>query len=254
MPETLPVLPYGTTALFVGIVTLVLLAIGAGSWVNGLALGFPRSGARRLAVDIVLGLIAWLGLTGVIASYGVFLQFDALPPRIGLALILPVVAVFMLVTSRKIGGHLLSVPITWLIGVQVFRVPMEIVLWKLAGAGALSPLLTFEGNNFDIVIGASAPVVAYLLAKGILPPRWAGWWNLIGVLLLANIVIYGLLSAPTPWQAIATEPDTTFVARLPYIWLPTFLVPFALFSHLLALRIIARGRLRDTAAGSAASR
>jgi hypothetical protein len=247
MPEPLPVLPRGATALFVGIVLLVLLAIGAGAWVNASRLGFPRSGARRLALDLVLGLVAWLGLTGVVAAYGVFLEFDAQPPRIGVALLLPVVAVFLLITSRRIGGFLLSIPLTWLIAVQLFRVPVEIVLWMLAETGALSPLLTFEGNNFDILIGASAPGVCYLLARGVLPLRWVGWWNLIGVILLANVVVHGLLSAPTPWQVIETEPATTFAARYPFIWLPTFLVPFALFSHLLSLRIIARSRPGDSA-------
>lgn len=252
MPEPLPVLPSGATALFVGIVILVLLAVAAGAWAYGLSLGFPRSGARRLAVDLGLGMIAWLGLSGVIASYGVFLEFDALPPRIGIALILPLIAVFMLITSRKIGGYLLSVPLVWLIAIQSFRLPIEIVLWQLAEAGAISPLLTFEGSNFDILIGVTAPVVAVLLALRILPWRWAAWWNLVGLLLLANVVMYALLSAPTPWQAIETEPATTFVAHVPFIWLPTFLVPFAIFAHLLALRIIARGRVRDRADSTAA--
>jgi len=41
---------------------------------------------------------------------------------------------------------------------------------------------------------------------------------------------------PTPLRAFANEPASTFAASWPWVWLPAFLVPAALFGHLLAFR------------------
>jgi hypothetical protein len=35
---------------------------------------------------------------------------------------------------------------------------------------------------------------------------------------------------------LVTEPPTTFIGHVPYIWLPVFLVPLAWLLHLVSLR------------------
>jgi hypothetical protein len=54
------------------------------------------------------------------------------------------------------------------------------------------------------------------------------------------IVVLALLSAPLPFRLFTNEPANTIIATLPYIWLPAFLVPAALFGHLLVFRYLRR--------------
>jgi hypothetical protein len=99
--------------------------------------------------------------------------------------------------------------------------------------------LTFEGRNFDILVGLTALPVAWLcFARRAGPRLGAVVWNVAGIAILANIVIHALLSAPTPFQVLRTEPPTTIIATLPYIWLPGFLVPLALSLHVASLRTL----------------
>ncbi|MCX6020617.1 MAG: hypothetical protein NTZ05_02600, partial [Chloroflexi bacterium] len=85
--------------------------------------------------------------------------------------------------------------------------------------------------------GLTAPLAAYLILTRRALPRWtAVVWNVFGMLLLFNIVIRALLSAPTPFRVFFEEPSNTIVGTLPFIWLPAFVVPFALLMHVLSLR------------------
>ena len=253
MNDPLPQLPAATSIFFSAIVFLVLVAIGVGVRAAADRQGFPRGGSRRLATDVLLVLIAWLALTAWLATSGVLLQFDALPPRIVLVLVPAIAAVLVIGTAPKFSRFLLAVPLAWIIALQTFRLPLELVLWQLHKAGVISPLMTFEGRNFDIVIGATAPVIAWLYATGKLPLRLVGWWNVLGLVLLTNVVLHGLLSAPTPFQQIDAQPPTSFVARFPYVWLVALLVPLALFSHILALRILGVEKTRQARADRAQS-
>ena len=96
--------------------------------------------------------------------------------------------------------------------------------------------MTWHGWNFDVLTGLSAPLVAWLAARGRLGVRGIVVWNGAGLRLLANVVTIAILSTPTPLRVFANEPANTFVAAWPWVWLPTFLVPAALFGHLLAFR------------------
>jgi len=45
-----------------------------------------------------------------------------------------------------------------------------------------------------------------------------------------------MLSAPSPIQKIAFEQPNIAILYFPFCWLPTFIVPIVLFSHLVAVR------------------
>jgi hypothetical protein len=86
-------------------------------------------------------------------------------------------------------------------------------------------------------------VVAYAcFVKRAWPERVAVWWNVAGIVILLNVVVHAQLSAPTPFRVFETEPPTTFIGDVPYIWLPAFLVPLAWLLHLLSLRQLRSGR------------
>ena len=132
---------------------------------------------------------------------------------------------------------LAAVPPAWLVAAQTFRIPVEIVLWRLAVAGVIPELLSFHGRNVDILVGLTAPVVAYAcFVRRAWPARVAVWWNWAGIVILLNVVVLVQLSAPTPWRIFETDPPATFIGDWPYIWLPAFLVPLAWVLHALSLR------------------
>ena len=61
-------------------------------------------------------------------------------------------------------------------------------------------------------------------------------WNVLGALLLANIVGVALLSAPTPFRLFMNEPANTFITRAPWVWLPAVMVLAAVMGHALVFR------------------
>ena len=130
---------------------------------------------------------------------------------------------------------------TWLVGFQGFRVLVEVFLHRMYLEGIVPEQMTYDGLNFDIVAGLSALLMAYQIARKKVGPKAILIWNVLGLLLLINIVVIAILSMPLPFRAFDNEPANTFVAYVPYIWLPTFHVQAALFGHLLVFRALKRG-------------
>jgi hypothetical protein len=224
-------------AVGLGFIAIVLGMLGLVLW------GAVRA-ARRVGPGAVQGvraagvaLVGWLALTGVLAERGFFDDFQSMPPRMLLGVGLPLLALLALTFSRRVAPLLAALPTVWPVAAQTFRIPVEIVLWQLAVAGAIPELLSFHGRNVDILVGLTAPVVAYACFVRCAWPAWvAGWWNWAGIVILLNVVVHAQLSAPTPWQIFETDPPATFIADWPYIWLPTFLVPLAWLLHAVSLR------------------
>ena len=223
-------------------VGLVFVAIVVGMLV--LTLWGAARAARRVGPGAVQGvrvagvaLVGWLALTGVLAERGFFEDFRSMPPRMLLGVGLPLLTLLALTFSRRVAPLVAALPPAWPVAAQTFRVLVEIVLWRLAVAGAIPELLSFHGRNVDILVGLTAPVVAYAcFVRRAWPARVAVWWNWAGIVILLNVVVHAQLSAPTPWRIFETDPPTTFIADWPYIWLPAFLVPLAWLLHAVSLR------------------
>jgi hypothetical protein len=217
-------------AVFLATVAAVFAALLAG----------VRCAAPRGLGYTALCAAAWLGFTAALAASGWLGAFDARPPHF-FAVMAPTALGTLALAASPLGARLAE-RVGWagLLGFQVFRLPVEWVLASLAAAGVAPPQMTFHGWNFDVLTGLSAPLVAWLAASGRLGPRAILAWNAAGLALLANVVTIAILSAPTPLRVFANEPANTFVTLWPWVWLPTFLVPAALFGHLLAFRKLRR--------------
>ena len=138
-----------------------------------------------------------------------------------------------------------GLPVSWLVGYQAFRIPVEWFLDRLYHEGVAPIQMTFEGRNFDILSGLSALAVAALCARARHFPRGLVLiWSLLGATLLIHIVGIAVASAPGPMRVFHNEPANTFVTIPPVVWLPTFLVQAAWFGHLLVFRACARPRVR----------
>lgn len=197
--------------------------------------------ALRIVTITTISLGFWLALTGFLSLQGFFAQFEVVPPRLLFGVLPAVVAVLFLVFFRRTREWLIALPEAWVIGFQAFRIPVELVLWSLAHHAIVPTAMTFEGRNFDILTGLTAPLVAYF---GLVRGRWPRWaivaWNAMGLFLLANVVRTAILSAPGPFRQLTEEAPNLAPSLFPFIWLPYFLVPLALLGHLVSLAQVAR--------------
>lgn len=195
------------------------------------------SGATSKAGSVWLVLLAWLALQGFIAYSGFYTVTEALPPRLLLGILPPLVFIFFLFLSPRGRLFIDGLDLKWLTLLHVVRIPVELVLFWLFSYKTIPQLMTFEGRNFDILSGISALLVYYFgFIKKNLDKNFLLAWNFICLALLANIVINALLSFPFPFQQFAFDQPNIAMLYFPFVWLPVLVVPLVLFSHLVAIR------------------
>jgi hypothetical protein len=195
---------------------------------------YKASGNSKLVLLISLG---WLALQGVVSYTGFYEKTDSFPPRFILLMMPPMAFIVWLFNADKGRAFISKFDTTWLTYLHIVRIPVEMVLFWLFVGGYVPELMTFEGINFDILSGITAPIVAYFgIQKGTLKKKYLMLWNIICLGLLLNIVINAILSAPTIFQAQAFDQPNIGVFYFPFVWLPCFIVPAVLFSHLVCLK------------------
>lgn len=193
----------------------------------------------RFALVLIL---TWMIVQLFLGASGFYKVTDTFPPRFLLLLLPPILLMACIFVSRAGKRFLDRLDIKYLTYLHTARIPIEIVLFWLFINRQIPQLMTFEGRNFDIVVGLTAPLIAYLVFS----KNWFGnnvllIWNLVSLGLLVNIVVNALLSAPTPFQQFGFEQPNVAVLYFPFVWLPSCIVPIVLFSHLATIRrILAR--------------
>jgi hypothetical protein len=187
----------------------------------------------KLKFKIIIGLLVWLLLVSGLSLSGFLQDFSTFPPRMFIVLVVPLVTIVAITFSSPLKEILMNIPPHNLIRLQVFRVFVEILLWILFLENLVPKQMTFEGMNFDIVAGLSAPLIAYLFQHN---KKVVIVWNIVCLGLLINIVTVAVLSLPTPLRYFMNEPANTMVAYFPITFLPAFLVPLAYTLHFFSLR------------------
>ncbi|MBN9384187.1 MAG: hypothetical protein J0H74_25775 [Chitinophagaceae bacterium] len=195
-----------------------------------------RRQTRVLRITLLL-LGGWILLLGVLALRGAFADFSKLPPRQGIAMLLPLPVVLWVAMSGSGKELLRHTPPHWILYLQSFRIIVELVLWLCVVDRLLPVQMSFEGRNFDILSGLLAiPVGYYCFIK----KSWPSWvvllYNIGGLVLLLNAVAIAVLSMPTPLRMFHNEPAVTLIVHFPFIYLPGFLVPLAYTLHIFSLR------------------
>jgi len=192
--------------------------------------------------NLLLGvLMLWLLFQGYVANTGFYLITLSLPPRFLLLVLPPLLAIILLFSIKKGRAFIDGFSEKTLTYLHLVRVPVEIVLWLLCLNRLVPELMTFEGRNFDIFSGLSAPVIAYFgYSRHKLNKTFLIAWNCTCLVLLINIVTNAVLSAPFVFQQFAFEQPNVGVFYFPFAWLPGFVVPAVLFSHVVCLRKLMR--------------
>lgn len=164
------------------------------------------------------------------------MKTDSMPPKILLVVGPALIAGILITYSKRAKQLLASLPMDFIVRAQSFRIAVEVIFYLLLINNAIPALMTFEGRNMDIFVGITAMPVAMLLKHGKLNASNLKLWNYVSLIILLNVMIHGMLSAPSPIQQIATVPVNNFMLQFPFVWLIALLVPTAFVGHLMSLR------------------
>jgi len=191
------------------------------------------AGSRRAGV--VLGIAVIMAVQFGLAYSGILGQWNRTPPPMVLMLLV-CFAITVVFAFSRIGEEMAAkLSFAALIGAQAFRFPLELWMQNASLERVIPRQMTYSGSNLDIVSGLTAIVVATVAARG-LAPRWLlTGWNVLGSLLLLNIIVIAVRSMPMI-KAYGEYQVNTHVADVPFVWLPGVLVQAALLGHLLVWR------------------
>jgi hypothetical protein len=199
--------------------------------------GFRKAGWSTTMTIAVLFIT--LVIPALLARAGVLDRYTPPPPPALLLLLgQTILTVVIIISSRgtALASHLALGAVVLL---QSFRIGVEVLLHRLYLEGVVPVQMTWSGRNFDVVTGITGLILGALLVRGrILPRGVVLGWNILGLVLLLNIVGVAALSTPVPFRVFTEGPPNLLPSTLPWIWLPSFLVQVALGSHLLVFRML----------------
>lgn len=195
--------------------------------------------ARRSPVLAVGGLGAlalWLLVTAGLAKAGALAVWTAQPPRVPLLPLVFLGVVLLLRRTATFRALVAATPRAWPILAQSFRIPVELLLYALYVSDRAPVQVTFEGRNLDILVGATAPLMAWVVARGRASAALVVGWNALGLCVLANTVFIVVTSSPGPLHLDWPGAPFTALATWPLVWLPAFLAPLAVTLHVVSLQ------------------
>lgn len=201
--------------LFTAILTLILF--------------FYSNNKPKKALLVILAIVA---IQSFLAYSGFYLVLDGFPPRIA-AVLLPsalLIIYGLLPKQREWIYNNRNIKISTYL--HTVRILVEFALLQLFLCKTVPQLMTFEGRNFDIIIGITAPIVAYLYSKNKLSDKGLLTWNVIGLLFVLFIMVNGILSAPTVLQQFGFDQPNVALLYFPFVILPVMIVPIVIFTHI----------------------
>ena len=221
---------------YIGLTALMVILVSiAGKNVIDKTITDKKTRKNKLFL-LVGGLILWPLYQLAIGASG-FLTDFSLPPRFLFCLVLPAflfTGIFLTKNRKK--AWIMAVPEEWLTCIQSFRILVEVLFVYSISAGVLNPILTIEVYNFDMIFGASALLMWLVTYKfKIISKPILILWNYLGIAILAS-VIFLFVSAvyfPNIWGETEMMPKA--FATAPYVLVAGFLMPFAIFIHLLSI-------------------
>jgi len=229
--ENLKFTPPGalSTLAFEAIVAFVIVSFIYATFVANRRVGTQ---ATKRTMTVAIGSILWLSLASLIVASGLLREkpFPAI-----LVFFLVGNGLALVVALSPIGRRIaLGISLPALVGFQAFRLPLELVLHAWVRAGVIPETMTWTGRNFDIVSGILALVAAPLVNRF----RGVGWlFNVVGFVLLLNVMRVSLLSLPLPF-AWKVDPPLQLVFHLPFALIAPVCVAGALAGHIILTRAL----------------
>lgn len=225
-----------------GMVLLVLVTSIA--WLRVIHKRNPRAARWAALAQLVIVLANVAG-----DQSGLYSRLDLLPPP------------FVLLVSASLGlavavgmGYLgtlgdtlvRTMSLESLLAMQIFRLPLEILMLRAAYLGIMPMEFSMQGYNLDVLTGLGALLIsAYCAWTRTLTLRAIWLWNAMGIGCLIAIAVIAALTSPNVHAfGLDAQHINSWVLYFPHSMLPTLLVPYAVFGHVLLTRkLLAQKRL-----------
>jgi hypothetical protein len=179
--------------------------------------------------------IAWIAIQSILGLSGFYILSKDTPPKLPLLVAPPTILIVILFLAKKGRSFIDKLDIAKLTLVHSVALLVELVLFFLFLYKYVPQSMTFEGSNFDIISGLTAPFVYYFgFVKRALNRTVLIAWNLACLLLVVNASAGAVLSLPG-FQHGGARPDLA-MGIFPFILLPAVVVPIVLFAHLASIR------------------
>jgi len=220
-----------------GIIGIAVLL--AATFVVGVASASRRAGVegatrRRYTLFAALGVAGFMAFLAALAASGLLGRFDLRPPPL-FVWMLSTLGGALAVGLSPLGKRLATqLPFAALVGFQAFRLPLELVMHRAAAEHVMPSIMSYGGYNFDIVSGATALVLGVALTRVNVPRSVLVGWNVLGSMLLANIVTIAFLATPLI-RAFGDAQLNVWITQFPYCWMGV-MVGAALLGHVLVAR------------------
>lgn len=194
----------------------------------------PRLAKKSTMASLLM--LLWLIFQSTLSLNGWYMDRESVPPHI----LFPVVVnlgLFALGFFTPLGRKFMdSVSLKTLLWVHLVRIPVELSLYWLAQSKQVPWSMTFQGYNFDIAFGLTAPLIIWLYSKQRLSDKLFMIWNVLGLVSILAVFVRGGGAVPSPWQVWDFNQPNYAVLHFPFVWLPSFLAMVVIFTHMVALR------------------
>ncbi len=181
---------------------------------------------------LLLLIVSWSIVQSLVACSGFYLNVDAMPPQFLLVMTPVVLTIIYALRPKQLAWMRKHRNTTISTFLHTIRIPVEIVLLYLFIHGMIPELMTFEGRNFDILAGLTAPIIAWLIMQNKISIKGELIWNIAGLFLILFILINGTLSAELPIQMFGFDQPNRAVFYFPFILLPSVVVPIVVYTHI----------------------
>lgn len=176
--------------------------------------------------------LIWIFVLSFLSLSDHYTLTKSLLPIFPLLTIPPTIFVVVLFFTRRGKEFINNLNIKTLMILHFLRILIELVLFSLAAYSVIPKSLTFEGRNFDILVGLTAPAIYYFgFVKIKLNKPVILIWNLIGLALLLNVIFN------TVYAVLVLKQPNFALGYFPFFLLPSLIVPLVMFSHLASLKL-----------------
>lgn len=230
-----PVPAYLTPFILTGMILVIAtLLLGLRRVLSRFA--WPEADRAKALWSVSTLLAVWFVVAAATSVAG-FYRPSSGPPTIQYGLLTPILLGVVLFLSWPLLRRIVaSVPNTWLVGVQFYRV-LGVIFVVLYAGRHLPGIFALPAGVGDTLVGILAPFAAVSFARA---PKKSAWrvrlWNLLGIADLVIAVTLGFLTSPSPLQMFAFERPSGLIAMFPLSLIPVFAVPLSILLHLASLQ------------------
>ena len=202
-----------------------------------LVLFYHSNGKPRKLVTMIM---LWSIVQSLIAYTGFYQSTESMPPRFIIVIIPAMTLVIFGLLPKQQKWFLKKRRLEISTFLHSVRLPIEIILFGLFAHEMIPELMTYQGRNYDIIIGIMAPITGWLFIRKKMSRKKLLIWNIFGLGFVLFIMFNGILSAELPFQQFGFDQPNRAVNYFPFVLLPATIVPIVIWTHLsdiLKLRI-----------------